>query len=167
MYGATLDQARPWIAAFAERLDTMVTRVGASFPGGCHIFLANIYDPTDGLGDPERVGLPPWPDSVDIVDAYNRIISDCAANHDGVHLVDIHSVFLGHGIHCTQFWTPHYRVRDPHFWYNPNLEDPNDRGYDVVRRVFLLELVAKRDAFTAPRLNSLRSVDSIRKNGDK
>ncbi|MBC8117927.1 MAG: hypothetical protein H7062_26345 [Candidatus Saccharimonas sp.] len=36
--------------------------------------------------------------------------------------------FLGHGIHCT------------HYWYWDNLEDPNDRGYDAIRRLFLIEM---------------------------
>ena len=48
--------------------------------------------------------------------------------------------FLGHGIHCAKFWHPHYRRDDPHYWYGVNLEDPNDRGYDAVRRVFLVEM---------------------------
>jgi hypothetical protein len=44
------------------------------------------------------------------------------------------------GIHCTQFWREHYRRDDPHYWYADNLEDPNIRGYDAIRRVFLLEM---------------------------
>jgi lysophospholipase L1-like esterase len=50
MYGATLEQARPWIANFENRLDGMIADVEKSFPGGCRIFLANIYDPTDETG---------------------------------------------------------------------------------------------------------------------
>jgi lysophospholipase L1-like esterase len=145
MYGATLEQARPWFEAFRKRLDAIVGGLSAKFPGGCHIFLANIYDPTDGAGDPESIGLPPWPDSVEIVAAYNRIIRECSRRHANVHLVDIHSQFLGHGIHCTQPWTKHYRRGDPHDWYNANLEDPNDRGYDAIRRLMLLELLRVRE----------------------
>jgi len=57
-----------------------------------------------------------------------------------VHLVDLHTAFLGHGIHCTQFWAKHYNSRDPHYWYHVNLEDPNERGYDAIRRLFLIEM---------------------------
>jgi hypothetical protein len=52
----------------------------------------------------------------------------------------MHDAFLGHGIHCTQFWRPHYRTADPHYWYAYNLEDPNDRGYDAIRRLMLIEI---------------------------
>ena len=47
MYGATFPQARPWIGDFRDRLHTMVTTLRDRFPGGCHIFLANIYDPSE------------------------------------------------------------------------------------------------------------------------
>jgi hypothetical protein len=112
----------------------------ARFPGGCHIFLARIYDPTDGVGSARRVGLPPWPDSVAILAAYNQVISDCASRHASVHLVDLHRSFLGHGLFCRQFWRSSYRPEDPHFWYQDILEDPNDRGHDAVRRMFLVKM---------------------------
>jgi hypothetical protein len=47
---------------------------------------------------------------------------------------------MGHGIHCLQFWREHYHADDPHYWYFDNLEDPNDRGYDALRRLFLIEM---------------------------
>jgi lysophospholipase L1-like esterase len=57
MYGATLAEARPWIDNFAVRLDAMVEGIEAKFPGGCQFFIANIFDPTDGVGDAEHAGL--------------------------------------------------------------------------------------------------------------
>lgn len=137
MYGATLAEARPWIANFRDRLDTVIREIDAAFPGGCLIFLANIYDPSDGVGRPEMAGLPPWPDMLAVLGAYNDAIADCAASHPTVHLVDIHATFLGHGVTCRQFWRPFYDRHDPHYWYFDNLEDPNDRGYDAIRRLFL------------------------------
>src|SRR6266446_287887 len=74
MYGATLQQAAPWIEKFERRLESMISRIEERFPGGYHIFLANIYDPTDGVGDIERAGLPAWKDGGKILDAYNDII---------------------------------------------------------------------------------------------
>ena len=140
MYGATWDEAKPWIEEFAQRLETMVTGISSRFPGGCHIFLADIYDPTDGVGDIARVGLPTWPDGLRILGAYNEAIKSCTGRHTNVHLVDIHGAFLGHGIHCRQFWARHYDSKDPHYWYYTNLEDPNERGYDAIRRCFLIEM---------------------------
>lgn len=140
MYGATLEEAKPWIEEFAERLETMVAGLESRFPGGCHIFLADIYDPTDGVGDIGRAGLPAWPDGLKVLGAYNEAIKSCAKKHSSVHLVSMHDAFLGHGIHCGQPWARHYQGRDPHYWYYTNLEDPNERGYDAIRRLFLIEM---------------------------
>jgi lysophospholipase L1-like esterase len=140
MFGATMAQARPWIAAFEERIEEMVRLLGERFPGGCHLFLANIYDPTDGVGTAGTVGLPSWPDGLAILAAYNEILVRVAEKHQNVHLVDIRTPLLGHGIYCRQFWRSHYHRDDPHYWYHENFEDPNDRGYDAIRRIFLLEM---------------------------
>jgi lysophospholipase L1-like esterase len=140
MYGATLAQARPWIAAYQERLRTMLGLLEDRFPGGLHVFLADIYDPTDGRGDASHAGLPPWPEGVQVLAAYNEVIRRVAAERKFVHVVPMHGAFLGHGIHCTQFWQPHYRAADPHYWYAANLEDPNHRGYDAIRRLMLIEM---------------------------
>ncbi len=142
MYGASFEQARPWIDNFEKRLDEMVNLIQEAFPGGCHIFLANIYDPSDGTGNTSAwfTGLPAWPDGIGILHAYNTIIAQCAAKHDNVHLVDIHTTFLGHGIHCRKLWLKNYRWNDPTYWYYLNIEDPSERGYDAIRRVFLIEM---------------------------
>jgi len=140
MYGATWEQAQPWIANFERRLEIVLDEVQGKFPGGCEIFLANIYDPTDGLGDAERAGLATWPDAMRILAAYNDVIRHCATRRENVHLVNLYDVFLGHGIHCRQFWRKFYRAGDPHYWYHENLEDPNERGYDAIRRLFLTEM---------------------------
>lgn len=140
MYGATLAQARPWIAALEERLHAMFDLLEERFPGGCLIFLADIYDPTDGVGDIERAGLPPWPEGLAVHRAYNEVIRRCAAERASVHLVPMYGEFLGHGIHFRNVLGKHYRWRDPHYWYYSNIEDPNDRGYDAIRRLFLIEM---------------------------
>ena len=140
MFGATWEQARPWVANYEKRLDRMFERIVAAFPGGCRIFIADIYDPTDGVGDIESAGLPPWPDGERILQAYNQAIRGSASRFPQVRIVPMHDAFLGHGMHCTQRWNRHYRPEDPGYWYYTNLEDPNSRGYDAIRRLFLLEM---------------------------
>ena len=147
MYGATREQSQPWVENFGRRLEATLTQVKNCFPGGCEIFLANIYDPTDGLGDAESAGLPAWPEATQVLAAYNQVIQDCAARHPEIHLVDMRGAFLGHGIHCTQFWRDHFDWHDPHYWYFTNLEDPNERGYDVIRRLFLLQIAKNKNRF--------------------
>jgi lysophospholipase L1-like esterase len=148
MYGATLEEAQPWIEGFAGRLSQMIAALKSKFPGGCMIFIADIYDPTDGLGDASRVGLPSWPDGVAIHRKYNEMIQRCADTDPAVHVVPMRAAFLGHGIHCTQPWHGFYHFSDPHYWYAENLEDPNVRGYDAIRRLFLIE-IAKQAASVA------------------
>jgi hypothetical protein len=137
MYGATLAQAKPWIANFEPRLNQMLDLIDDSFPGGCAVYLADIYDPTDGVGDAASVFLPAWPDGLAIHAQYNAILHRCAEERANVCLVPLHRTFLGHGSHCRQFWRANYDAHDPHYWFYENIEDPNDRGYDAIRRVFL------------------------------
>lgn len=145
MYGVTIEQAVPWIDNFQNRIDEMIKFIGYIFPGGCHIFIANIYDPTDGTGDMNTwaAKAPVWPDWLVILETYNQIIQDCAAKYDNVHVVEIHKTFLGHGIHCRKVWIKHYRWNDPTYWYQIKSADPsaNERGHDAIRRLFLNEMV--------------------------
>jgi hypothetical protein len=147
MYGATLKQATPWIAAYRQRLEAILETIHDRFPGGCEIYLADIYDPTDGVGDGASVGLPDWPDGLRIHAAYNQVIADCAAARTFVHVVPLHETFLGHGSHCRQFWQSNYDQADPYYWYFDNVEDPNDRGHDAIRRLFL-QAISQHSALT-------------------
>ena len=137
MYSASLEQAEPWIQNFETRLNTMFDEIESRFPLGCEIFIGDIYDPTDGVGDAPSVFLPPWPDGLAIHGRYNDVIRKVAAERQNVHVVPLHETFLGHGSHCRQFWRANYDREDPHYWFYTNIEDPNDRGYDAIRRAFL------------------------------
>ncbi len=156
MYGATFDQAEPWIANFEVRLGGILDVVAEHFPGGSAIFLANIYDPTDGIGDTINAGLPRWPDGLKTHAAYNEVITRVAKQRKEVFLVDMRGEFLGHGIHSRQFWQPFYHSEDSGYWYFDNLEDPNDRGYDALRRLFLHEMSRTLPAMFDPSLVKIR-----------
>ncbi len=117
MYGVDWAAAQPWIENFRLRLDRMLIALRDKFPGGCAVFLATIYDPTDGVGDIDGAGpmfwLPAWPDGKRIHTAFNDIIKEAAARHDHVHLADVCQTLLGHGIHCNEPANPHYDARGP------------------------------------------------------
>lgn len=151
MYGAVWMQAQPWIRAFADRLDAIVAKAGTLFPGGAQIFMATIFDPTDGIGDIAAAGLPAWPDGLRILAAYNQEIAACAGRHAQVHIIGVHDAFLGHGIHCAQFWRSSYHADDHGYWFYENLEDPDDRGYDAIRRLFLLAMTRVYAGSATPR----------------
>lgn len=149
IYGASYSKALEFGKKFRQRLEQLLDGIKQKFPGGCHIFLGNIYDPTDGVGDIQNVHpllrlvkkLPPWPDGLKVLALWNRHLKEAAAAKDFVHLVDIHGVMLGHGIHCRDKNNPYYDPEDPYYWYYINLEDPNRRGYDAVRRAFLNTMI--------------------------
>lgn len=144
MYGATWGDSKGWVTNFEARLNTIRSLVANAFPGGYKMFIGNIYDPTDGVGDPQRVGLPRWPDNQVFLSAYNEVLSQFAREHSNtVHLVNIHDPLLGHGLHCREFWRTNHRSDDPTYWYHENLEDPNERGYDALRRLYLNALAAE------------------------
>ena len=65
------------------------------------------------------------------------MLEKVAAERDSVFPVPLHAEFLGHGAHCAQFWREHYHSDDPTYWFYTDVEDPNDRGYDVIRRALL------------------------------
>jgi lysophospholipase L1-like esterase len=142
MYGCTYEQALKWKENYRSRLKAIIQGAAKNFPGGCEIFVANVYDPTDGVSDIQNAffSLPKWPDGVRSLELINKVIAESCAEYPNVHLVDIHKEFLGHGIHCRNRHNPYYRADDPYYWYFSNLEDPNDRGYDAIRRVFLIEM---------------------------
>jgi len=140
MFGAKRDQVDEWVQNYDQRLDTIIGRMREIFPGGCHLFIGNIYDPTDGDGDIQHAGLPAWSDGLRVLEVYNDAIARFAKRHPDVTMIDIRSEFLGHGIHCTQFWHRCYHKASPYYWYWDNLEDPNDQGYDAIRRLFLIEM---------------------------
>lgn len=142
MYGATVAEAEPWFVNSEKRLNIILDQVEEHFPGGCEIFLGNIYDPTDGVGDTINAGLPRWNEGIQVLERYNQIIEQTCQAREHVHLIDLHSTFLGHGIHCKKFWKSTYRSDDPFYWYYDNLEDPNNRGYDAIRRLYLNKIAA-------------------------
>lgn len=142
MYGATLSQAETWIENFRSRLGNMFDEITARFPSGCEIYIGDIYDPTDGVGDAPSIFLPDWPDGLAIHARYNDVIRSVAGQREHVHVVPLYETFLGHGSHCRQFWRSTYDEDDPHYWFFTNIEDPNDRGYDAIRRVFLNAIAA-------------------------
>ena len=126
MFGATMPQAKPWIVNLEKRLNGMLDIIEQKFPGGCEIFLGDIYDPTDGVGDAPSLGMKDWPGGLGNHAAYNDGIHRCCRERESTHLVPMHETFLGHGSHCQQFWRAHYRYDGPHYWFFTNVEDPND-----------------------------------------
>ncbi len=77
-----------------EPVSIVCMPLSSSVSGGCEIFIADIYDPTDGVGDAPSVYLPHWEDGLRIHSQYNQAIYQFAESHPNVHVVPLHKTFL-------------------------------------------------------------------------
>lgn len=150
LYGSPRENLPRDRKLFAERLGKLMGEIKDSFPKGVEVYVQTIYDPTDGVGDIEHVSaalravrpLPHWEAGIAYLDAWNEEIMALEKAFPFVHVVDVHGIFLGHGIHCRDKSNPHYDPKDQGYWYYWNLEDPNVRGYDAIRRGYLRKWAA-------------------------
>jgi lysophospholipase L1-like esterase len=107
----------------------------AKFPKPARIYIGNIYDPSDGIGEGlEKEGYSPWPDGLRVLDHWNRRIQE-VAQEKGLTLVDIHKHFLGHGINYNNPKGKHYNLEDNSTWLKLVIE-PNSRGAHEIRKLF-------------------------------
>ena len=98
------------------------------------IVVATVYDPSDGSGDADRLGLPAWPRALELLAELNRSLGALAAEH-GVLVADVHARFLGHGLAAGDPAQP--AARPPHrgLWYC-GLIEPNAWGASEIRAAF-------------------------------
>jgi lysophospholipase L1-like esterase len=98
------------------------------------IVVATVYDPSDGSGDADRLGLPAWPQALDLLAELNRSLGALAAEH-GALVADVHARFLGHGLAAGDPAQP--AARPPHrgLWYC-GLIEPNAWGASEIRAAF-------------------------------
>jgi lysophospholipase L1-like esterase len=98
------------------------------------IVVATVYDPSDGSGDADRLGLPAWPQALELLTELNRSLGALAAEH-GALVADVHARFLGHGLAAGDPAQP--AARPPHrgLWYC-GLIEPNAWGASEIRAAF-------------------------------
>ena len=101
---------------------------------GAPVIVGTVYDPSDGSGEAWRVGLPPWPEVVDVLAELDAALRAVAAEH-GAIVADIHARFLGHGLSAGNPGQPDARPADRSLWYCQVIE-PNAWGADAVRAAF-------------------------------
>ena len=98
------------------------------------MIVGTVYDPSDGTGDAQRVGLPPWPQVVDVLAELNAKLREVAADH-GARVADIHGYFLGHGLRAGNPAQADPRPANRDLWYC-NIIEPNAWGASAVRAAF-------------------------------
>lgn len=101
---------------------------------GAPILLGTIYDPSDGTGDTDRLGLLPWPSALDWIARFNETLVALAGEH-GALLADIHAHFRGHALLAGD---PTSHVADPSnrdLWLCGTIE-PNAWGAHALRSLW-------------------------------
>jgi lysophospholipase L1-like esterase len=98
------------------------------------VVVGTVYDPSDGSGDAARLGLPPWPEVVDVLAELNSGLRAVAVEH-GARIAEIHDQFLGHGLAVGNPAQPEARPVNRALWYC-NVIEPNAWGADAIRASF-------------------------------
>ncbi len=116
------------------RVGEALERLHALVAPGDPVVVGTVYDPSDGTAEAWRVGLPPWPDVVDVLAELNAALRAVAAEH-GARVADVHGRFLGHGLRAGDPGQGSARPADRALWYC-NVIEPNAWGADAVRGAF-------------------------------
>ena len=122
------------VGAVRRRVGRTLDHLHALVAPGDPIVVGTVYDPSDGTGGAWRVGLPPWPDVVDVLAELNAGLRSVAGEH-GAAVADIHGRFLGHGLHAGNPGQDEARPANRALWYRRIIE-PNAWGADAVRAAF-------------------------------
>ena len=131
-YGDTAGAIRAADAAVArtgDALDRLIRLVPDA-----RIVVGTVYDPSDGTGDAASVGLPPWPEVVDVLGHVNAALRQLAEQH-GADVAEIHGKFLGHGLAAGDPGQTQAQPTDRDLWYC-NVIEPNAWGASAVRAAF-------------------------------
>ncbi|HYT80382.1 MAG TPA: SGNH/GDSL hydrolase family protein [Actinomycetota bacterium] len=108
------------------------------------ILIGTVYDPSDGRGGPGLLGLPPWPDVLDLLAELNLELRALAAEY-GAFVADLHARCLGHGLAVGDPGQPAARPANRDLWYR-HLIEPNAWGASEIRAAFWEALEAAKSA---------------------
>lgn len=107
------------------------------FPDGVSLYFGNIYDVTDGEDQCHScmpgMAFPGMSQALDVwSDAYAQLAQQRHAT-----LVDLLSLFRGHGFNFSNPDNPYFDPRDTTLWvYDRDCIHPNNRGHHKLRRAF-------------------------------
>ena len=106
------------------------------FPDGATILMANVYEPTDGVGQVGSCfyGLNLSSLLPSLHDANTQLRG--LAEAGGFSALDMRGTFLGHGFHYSDPANPYYDADDPSLWLANDCIHPNARGHHEIRAMF-------------------------------
>jgi len=132
-YGDTAGALRAADIAVAKT-DEALDRLRRLVLPDARIVLGTVYDPSDGTADAGSVGLPPWPQVVEVISHLNAALRRLAEQH-GAAVAEIHQKFFGHGLATGNPAQTEARPTDRNLWYC-NVIEPNAWGASGVRAAF-------------------------------
>lgn len=130
------------VTTVAASVAQALVRLQATMQRSGTVVVGTVYDPSDGTGDAARVGLPPWPDVVEVLATLNEALRAVAGQHGAV-VAEIHREFLGHGLARGNPAQSEVRPSDRGLWYC-DLIEPNAWGASGVRAAFWEALGGER-----------------------
>jgi hypothetical protein len=144
-YGDTR-AARHVIADVRTATSLALTQLEPLLAPRAQVVVGTVYDPSDGTADAERLGLPPWPDAVDVIAELNQALREVALHHGAV-VAEIGRHFQGHGLLAGDPARPEPRPAQRDLWFCSVIE-PNAWGAGGVREAFWAAL-ANRPEWTS------------------
>jgi lysophospholipase L1-like esterase len=126
--------ARRAVADVATAVEEALDRISRVLAPSGRILVGTVYDPSDGTGDTARLGLPPWPDGVALIEELNDALRRTAGAH-GADVAEIAERFAGHGLLAGDPTGPSARPPDRGQWFC-RLIEPNAWGASGVRAAF-------------------------------
>ena len=107
----------------------------ARFPDGTSIYVADVYDPSDGTGHVNGCFFDlTLPELITALDVWrDRYIE--LGTQMGFGIVDMLGHFHGHGYEYATATNPYYDTDDPTLWF-ADCVHPNDIGHDQIRQLF-------------------------------
>jgi lysophospholipase L1-like esterase len=126
--------ARRAIKTVADNGRRLLARLRDLMGPAAPIVVATVYDPSDGSGDAGRLGLPPWPEVLELLAELNWVLRALAQDHQAL-VADVHGRFLGHGLAAGDPTQPAARPPDRGLWYC-GLIEPNAWGASEIRASF-------------------------------
>jgi len=106
------------------------------------ILLSTIYDPSDGTGDTNAMGIAPWPTALSWIRSFNETIRQLASAH-GATLVDTYAAFQGHGLKVGAPSQSEARPENRELYYCGVVE-PNAWGASALRGLWWDALMGTR-----------------------
>lgn len=146
-YGDTR-AARDMVGQVMRAVSRALTELCSMLAPGGRVVVGTVYDPSDGTGDADRLGLPPWPDAVGFVGDLNDALRRLASRHDAA-VAEIGEYFRGHGLYAGDPAQPDPRPANRDLWYC-NLIEPNAWGAGGVREAFWAALAGTGDDLRGP-----------------